>query len=69
VFGDASEEVPIEALLMWGADRQSRLNQTKVTANPQDDYLKQKNQEEIRNWQEVMNIPVEKTKFGRLPGE
>jgi len=31
-----------EAVLMWGTDRQSNLNQAKVAVNPQDDCLKQK---------------------------
>jgi len=61
VFGEASEEVPFEAVLMWGMDRQSRFNQTKVTANPQDDFLKQKTSKKSGNWQEVMNFPVENT--------
>jgi hypothetical protein len=54
---------------MWGKDRQSRLNQSKVSANPQDDFLKQKTKKKSGNWQKVMIIPVENTKFGRLSGE
>jgi hypothetical protein len=69
VFGEASKEVPFEAVLMCEADRQSRLNQTKVTANLQDDLLKQKNKKKSGNWQKVMIIPVENTKFGRLSRE
>jgi hypothetical protein len=68
VFGEASEEVSFEAVLMWGAKLQSRLNLTKVTANPQDDFLKLKTKKKSGNWQEVMIIPVENTKFGRLSG-
>jgi len=37
------------------------LNQTKVTANPQDDILKQKTDKKSRNWQEVMIFSVENT--------
>jgi hypothetical protein len=74
VFGEALEEVSFEAVIMCGAERQSRLNQTKVTANPQDDFLKQKTNKKSGNWQKVMIIPVENTnpegfrgvKFGGL---
>jgi len=34
---------------MWGTDRQSTLDQAKVTANPQDDFLKQKTNKKSGN--------------------
>ncbi|HAQ20133.1 MAG TPA: hypothetical protein DCR40_13025 [Prolixibacteraceae bacterium] len=46
---------------MWGIDRQPTLNQSKVTANPQDDCLKQKSTKKSGNWQKVMIFPVENT--------
>jgi hypothetical protein len=51
---------------MWGTDRLPNLNQTKVTANPQDDFLKQKTNKKSGNWQKVMIFPVENTNTGRL---
>jgi hypothetical protein len=69
VFGEASEELPFEAVLMCGTDRQSTLNQTKVAATQQNDFLIQKTNNKSGNWLKVMIIPVENTKFGRLSGE